>query len=108
MPSESSQFDLREVGQALWRRKWIVVVTVVVVTVAAYLIKQATTPQEYSAAAVVQVKAQQVDQSLTDNAAPVAGALAPVTRVIETTRFARIAAKHVDRPHSLHPVRILP
>src|SRR5215203_7375850 len=96
MPSESSQFDLREVLSALWRRKWIVVSTVVVVTAAAYLVKQAATEQEYRASSVVQVRPQAVDLSLFEDTAPPSGStLEPIARVIKTTRFARLAVKRL-------------
>ena len=100
MPSESTEFDLQEVLRILWRRKWIVVSTVVVVTAAAYLVKETTTQQQYRASAVVQVKPQQVDQSLFDttNSAAGPGTLEPVTRVITTTQFARLAAKRLKPP----------
>jgi len=101
MPSESSQFDLQEVLRALWRRKWIVASTVVVVTVAAYLVKAATTEQEYRASSVVQVRPQSVDLSLfQETAPPVSSTLEPVARVIKTTRFARLAVKRLrPRPN---------
>jgi len=104
MPSESSQFELRELFRALWRRKWIVVSTVVVVTGAAYAFNEATTKQKYRASAVVQVKAQQVDLSLFQSQTPAATSLEPAARQITTTRFARLAARRLKPqpdPHSL-------
>jgi len=105
MPSESTEFDLQKVLRVLWRRKWIVVGTVVVVTVAAFLIKQTTTPQEYRANAVVAVNPQTVNQSLSDNPTPAVGALAPVARIIVTTRFARLAARGLKPSADPHVLR---
>jgi capsular exopolysaccharide synthesis family protein len=98
MNAPGQQPDLNHLLRLLWRRKWIVVACTLILPVATYVVSS-TIEKTYESSVTIQVQPSQVDTTLFEGgSSPQVGAITAVARLIQTTSFAKAAARRLDPP----------